>query len=259
MKQRVARQMGYETWQDIDPATQRKLEATNPYLQVAIIEFDRQVMGTAWGDWRLAGKAIENTFADNVNKAVAQFRETKNGYLFRQKISAAWTARRGGYAARNEMPQFADIVKRMKTEDTAEALVSLGPEQLAIRIYNEALFGDDMYDEFGDYRMDEASKRKEQLRAQLGNEMFNYVEQYRDIKYEALPPEFHELQKAREILRPYWQVEEEMIKIYGKPKTDWQARRLQQAIARVRKRLRRTNPLVEKYYQMFYLRPPRTF
>lgn len=253
-KQKLARQLGYKTWDEIDPATQRQLLNSNAELQAAEIEFDRKIMGRAWGDWRLAGKAIENMFEEDVGKASAQYRETGDGYQFREKISDAWRGRRGGYAAREKMPQFEDIVRRLQTQDTAEALISLGPEQLAIRAYNEALYGDDMYDEFGDYRFDEAETRKAQLRTQLGNEMFEYVEAYRDIRYEDFPREFQELQRAKRVMRPYWEVRDEMIKIYGKPRTPWQERRLNQAIARVRKRLR-LNPEVEKYYQMFYAKP----
>ena len=63
---------------------------------------------------------------------------------------------RGGYDVREKEARFDDIVKRLKVQDTAEALVSLGPEQLAIKMYSDALYGNDMYDEFGDYRFDEA-------------------------------------------------------------------------------------------------------
>ena len=84
--------------------------------------------------------------------------------------------------------------------------------------------------------------------------MFEYVEMYRDIRYEALPPEFHELQKAREIMRPYWKVRDWAEKEYGKPQTEWQQRRLNQIISRIRKNLRRMNPQVEEAYNKFYTR-----
>jgi len=249
-KQKIARDLGYETWDEIDPLTRRKIENSNAELQAAFIEFDRQVMGTAWGDYRLAGNAVENIFKDNVNKAIAQYRETKDGYQFREKISDAFTARRGGYAARDKMPQFEDIVKRMKTEDTAEALINLGPEQLAIRAYNEALYGDDMYDEFGDYRFDLADIRKDQLRVQLGQEMFDYVEQYRGMRYEDFPLEFQELTKAKKVMKPYWGVYDWAVKTFGKA---WaESSRGQAFISRMRKQLRLTNPQIGKYYEMFY-------
>lgn len=253
-KEKIARRMGYESWDDIDPKTQRMIQNTNAELQVATIEWERQIMGTAWGDWRLAGNAIEDIFKENVEVATAQYRQTNDGYTFRQKVSDAFTARRGGYAARSKEPQFEDIVRRLETEDTAEALVGLGPEQMAIRIYNDALWGDDMYDEFGDYRFDEAEIRKEQLRRQLGEEMFNYVEEYRGMKYETFPPEYQELARAKIVLRPYWEVQEKAERLFGKPKTEWQQRRIDRVVSRMRKMMRRQNPEMERMYQLFYTR-----
>ncbi len=254
VKERIAREMGYETWDEIDPLTQREVQNRNVELQAAYLNFDRQVMGTAWGDWRIAGQAIETVFEQNVEEATAQYRKTGDGVQFRGKISDAFTARRGGYDARNKESRFEEIVRRNETRDTAEALIELGPEQMAIRIYTDALYGKDMYDEFGDYRFDEAEIRKEQLRNQLGPDMFNYVEEFRGLKYETLPPEYQELAQAKIILRPYWQVKDKAERSFGKPKTEWQQRRIDKVISRMRKMMRRQNPEMEKYYQMFYVR-----
>ena len=252
VKQEIAREMGYKSWDDIDPKTQREIQNRNTALQAATIEFDRQVMGTAWGDWRLVGNSINDVFRENIEMAAAQFRATGDGYQFREKVGDAFTARRGGYDARNKEPRFEDIVKRMNIEDTAEALVSLGPEQLAIKVYNDALYGDDMYDEFGDYRFDEANIRKEQLLQQLGEEMFAYVEEYRELKYEDLPPEFQELTRAKELMREYWQVQERVERLFGKHFAE--SSRGQAFISKMRKQLRMRNPTIERYYQMFYTR-----
>ncbi len=252
VKEKIAREMGYDTWDEIDPKTQREIQNGNTELQVAYIDFDRQVMGTAWGDWRNAGKAIEDNFREDVDKAVAQFRETKDGYNFREKISDSFTARRGGYASRGKMPQFEDIVRRLNIEDTAESLVSLGPEQLAIKVYSDALWGDDMYDEFGDYRFDEAELRKQQLRQQLGEEMFNYVEEYRGLKYEDFPPEYQELVRAKELMKPYWQVRDRVEKMFGK--TFAESSFGQRLITKERQRLLLANSEMERFRQMFYVR-----
>jgi len=249
-KEKIARGLGYKTWDEIDPMKQRELENSNAELQAAYIEFDRQVMGTAWGDWRLAGKAIDDVFTANIAMATAQYRKTGDGVQFREKVNDAFTARRGGYAAREKMPQFEDIVRRLKVEDTAEALVGLGPEQMAIRIYNDALYGDDMYDQYGDYRFDEADIRREQLRRQLGEAMFKYAEDYRTLKYESLPPEFQELSKARKVLRPYWEVYDWAVKSFGQTWADSPSG--QRFISKMRRHLRRSDPNMEKYYQMFY-------
>ncbi len=254
IKERIAREMGFKSWDDIDPKTQREIGNRNTELQAATIEFDRQVMGTAWGDWRLAGKAVEGIFRGNIEQAVAQYKATGDGVQFRERVGDAFIARRGGYAAREAEARFEDIVKRLNIEDTVESMVALGPEQQAIKIYNDALYGADMYDEFGDYRFDEAEIRKQQLRQELGIELFDYVEEYRGLKYEDLPREYQELVRARQILRPYWQVMDRAIKLFGEPRTPYQKRRIDQMVQKVRQQMRATNPLIAKYYEMFYQR-----
>ena len=115
------------------------------------------------------------------------------------------------------------------------------------------MFGDDMYDEFGDYRFDEAEVRKEQLRQSLDSMqpgMFDYVEQYRGLKDELLPPEYQELAQAKKVMRPYWQVTDTVTALFGKRFAESLAG--QRLIAKRRKMIRATNPEIEKYYQMFY-------
>lgn len=251
---RIARELGYDSWDEIDPKTQREIQNSNVELQAAQIALDRRVMGTAWGDWGGAGRAIEDVFRENVELASAQYRETGDGYKFREKIGDAFTAKRGGYDARNKELRFEDIVERLNIQDTLEADIALGPEQLAIRTYNEALWGDDMYDEFGDYRFDEADIRKEQVRQDLGDEMFNYVEEFRGLKYETLPPEYQELVMAKKILAPYWDIQDRVESIWGKPKTQRMKDFIDRIVSKLRKRLRLADRAVAEAYEKFYRR-----
>lgn len=249
VQQKIARGMGYEGWDTIDPKTRREIEMTNTELQAAQIAFDRQTMGFAWSDWNNAGKAIDEVFRENVELASAEFRKTGDGYIFKEKVNDAFTARRGGYQARDAEIRFEDIVKRNKIQDTLEADISLGPEQLAIRAYSEAIWGDDMYDEFGNYRFEESDERRAQVRRDLGQEMFDYVEEFRALKYEDFPPEYQELAEARKILKPYWEVKgdaDEYFKVDNKTK--------QRFIARRRKAIKRANPLIAHYLDLFYSR-----
>ena len=255
VKQRIAEEEGFETWDEIDPKTRREIMNRNVELQAAQIDYDRQVMGTAFGDWRNAGKAIEDVFIENVEAATNQYRtseEPNSGVVFREKITSAFTERRGGYSAREKEERFAEIVKRHNLPDTAEALVALGPEQLAIKSYFDALFGDDMYDEFGDYRFNEARIRKEQLREQLGEEMFSYVEEYQGMKFENLPPEFQQLQAAREILKPYWEVQTLVEQMFGPEFAITPAGKT--LISKRRRTLRLSNPEMNQAWLQFYSR-----
>ena len=86
---------------------------------------------------------------------------------------------------------------------------------------------------------------------QLGDEMFDYVEEYRALKYTDFPPEYQELVKARIILKPYWQVKTNVEKMFGK--TYAESSYGQRLINKERERMRRANPEMEKYRQMFYV------
>ncbi len=261
VKEKIARDAGFDSWDDIDPKTQREIEQRNTELQIAQIEFDRQVMGTAWGDWRGAGNAIEDVFKENVALATTQYQATGDGVQYREKVKEAFLQRRGGYKARDKEERFSDIVERRDIEDTLESMVALGPEQQAIKIYNDALFGDDMYDQFGDYMFDEAILRKEQVKLRLDAMepgLFDYVEEYRGMKFDDFPIEFQELQAAKIILRPYWSVGDwyiENILKGRKPRVGSPSERMfDRFVGRQRKRMRRTDPEIEAAYQRFYVR-----
>ena len=250
VQQKIARDMGYEGWDEIDPKTRREIEMTNVELQAATIAFDRQTMGFAWSDWRNAGGAIDDVFRQNIEFAAAEFRETGDGYKFKEKIRDANSARRGGYDAREKELRFEDIVNRLKTQDTLQANVGLGPEQLAIRAYNEALWGDDMYDEFNNYRFEEADSRKQELLRDMGQEMFDYVQDYLGLKYEDFPAEYQQFIEARKILKPYWEVLTDADKYF---KIDNKAKR--NFIKRNQRKVKRSNPLIASYLDLFYTRP----
>jgi hypothetical protein len=249
-KDKIAKDMGFNTWDEIDPKTQKEIFNRSAELQAAQIQLDRRVMDTAWGEWRSAGNAIEDNFRADIDQITAQYRITKDGVKFRNRITDAFTARRGAYEAREKDERFEEIVSRMNIEDTAEAMIAMSPEQLAIKTYNDALYGDDMYDEFGEYRFDEARIRKDQLKQSLGQELFDYVEDYQGVKYETFPPEFQEFQKAKEVLAPYWAIATKVEKTFGTAFANSNAG--QRLITKLRKAERLKNSTMERYYQMFY-------
>lgn len=252
-KEKIARSMGYESWDEIDPKTQLEAQNNNLELQAAQLEYDRRIMGSAWGDWRLAGNAIEDVFAEDINKAVAQYRATGDGPQFREKVSDAFMKRRGGYDAREQDERFTEIVRRQQTKDPVQQRLLMGPEQEAIFAYSQALYADDMYDEFGDYRFDEADIRKEAIRESLGDEMYQYIQDYLGEKYATLPAEFHELAEAKKILKPYWDARTRVEKLFGKAFAESLAG--QRLIAKRRKVIRASNPRIEEAYQKYYARP----
>ena len=250
VKERIANEQGFESWDEIDPKTQVEIMNSNRELQTAQIIFDRRVMGTAWGDWRANGNAIEDVFQNDVELATLQYREEGDGVQFREKVNDAFTKRKGGYAAREEDDRFVEIVRRQQSETTEEMLLTFGPEQTAIHAYNKALYSDDMYDDFGDYRFDEAEVRRQVLREQLGEEMYEYIQKYQNEKYAVLPPEFQELAQAKIILKPYWDVRARVEKLFGLSFSE--SRAGDSLISKLRKTKRMEDPRMEEAYQRFY-------
>ena len=263
MQNQLAKQNGAESWSELDPLTQRKLEQT-PAYQAASLEFDRQSMGTAWGDWRSAGNAIEDNFSNYVVQASNGYTDPTsdsymNGVTYRKKISDAYTARRGAYDARSKDERFSEIVSRLDSQTPQEALVKMGAEQMAIKTYNDAMYDKSLIDQFGDYNFEEADRRRDVLKQSMGQQMFDYVEAYLGVKYDALPPIFQELRKAQQTLKPYWQVQNQVEATYGKAQNNWQQTRIDSLISRLRKRMRMADPQIAKYYDMFYKTPTATY
>lgn len=209
----VAKETYNMSWEELGrdarygPITQRRLEKESSELQRAIREYDKKTQGTSWADWKSSGNVIEDQFKGNMEQAVAKFRATGDGGEFREDISGVFTARRGAYAARSGDPRYQDLVNRLNQPLTPERAQDLGPQQLALRQYDDALFGDDMWDMYGDYRYEEATRRRSLFVQQFGQDTLNYVEEYRGLKYEDLPPEYHQYVAARELLKPYWEIE----------------------------------------------------
>ena len=252
VKEKIAGEYGYDSWDDLDPQTQRHIQNTNREYQIASIKYDRNIMGTAFGDWRLAGKAVEDVFKETVDMAVAQYKDTGDGYQFRERVSDAYTARRGGYAAREKEERFEDIVRRLNVKNPIQSLVELGPEREAINTYYQALWGDDMYNQYGEYDFAEADARKEELRAHMGQEMFDYVEEYQGMKYDTYPPEFQELKQAQITMKPYWDIRNQLIEIYGERFLE--TTKGQRLLTKLRQNLRKRDPKIAYYYDMFYAR-----
>jgi hypothetical protein len=132
-----------------------------------------------------------------------------------------------------------------------------------------------MYDEYGDYRFDEARRREQLFLQTEGQQALDYIEEYRGSRWLDKPVELKALEEARELLRPYWEIEDaiwsmypaelrvlsDQIKIMERSNPTLakqvlrrypQILRARELIAFYKKRVRAMNPLLEQAYRMFY-------
>ena len=85
----------------------------------------------------------------------------------------------------------------------------MNPKDVARREYYQLMYTPDMYDQFGNYRFDEADRREQLFVQQYGQDMLDYVEEYMGSKWDE-PPALQALKSARDALRPYWDTERQV-------------------------------------------------
>ena len=176
------------------------------------------------------------------------------GYDFRLLTQSAGGELRGAYRNIETNPAYEKVMEVLNQPMTAKQMRDTPMEDIAFDIYASLMYSGDLEDEAGQYDFEEAQRREQVFVAQFGQEMLDYVRQRLSVGKE-VPPLMQEYYKAREILQPYWEVRDYVIKRYGEPKTPSQENRIQGIINRIRQGMRRQDPDIAKYYILFYTRP----
>ena len=171
-----------------------------------------------------------------------------SGYDFRLQLQKA----RYGYGKMLELidrnPDYAEALKKIKERDVSGRWIGdTAYDELMEWIYTEG------EDEYGIFRYNAYNQYLDQMRIKYGDAIMAYVDERRREKNKELPLMAQEYLRAVDVLKPYWQVQDEVIRIFGQPKTPWQERRVDSLITKVRKQLRRANPEMERFYQLFYV------
>jgi len=221
------------------------------------------------------GQAIEDAFRQAITLAAQEFRQTRDGVTFREKVSDAYNFRRTAYASRAIRKEYQDITAYYNQPIDPKKLPEMNPNDVIRYEYYKTMFSPDMYDEFGNYRFDEADRREQAFLVKYGQQALDYIEEYQGSRWLDRPAELKALEQARELLRPYWAIADQVWAMYPpqlRTLSDWiqdmeqtnpeQARtvlrrypqilRARELIATYRKRMRQANPMMQASYRMFY-------
>ena len=171
------------------------------------------------------------------------------GYEFRQGVTDANTGYGATFQHINQNARYADVMAKLTEprEVNREYRWELAYDEL-IAATSSAQFED----EFGQFNFDAYNEFLEDLRRKYGDADFNRALEFRREKYADYPILFQELQKAKELMKPYWQIETDIVKMFGETyaNSSW-GRRM---ITKIRQNIRLVSPELERYYQMFYAR-----
>ncbi len=253
VQNQIAQEKYKMSWEEVGTKmgdmAQYELGKDSPELQAVMEKEDEANLGTNYSRWREEGTNIETRYQDSINQASQEFAQTGDGYTFKEKVNNASMIRRALYDERNNQSDYKDIVASYNKPLTEEEKKKMNPLDLARRDYYNMMYSPDMTDEFGNYNFEEATRRKELFRQQYGDNSLKYVEEYMGMKFDA-PPIYNELQKAQKVLQPYWQVENEIVKLRGIAFA--QSKLGQALIKRTRDLMKIRNPLMAKYLKLFY-------
>lgn len=243
------------TWEELGTSPQygklyqRQLERENPKLEelskTAAEESEKWAHGEqlVWNEYNQRVDQINLIVSEELNVASLQFEQTRDGSRFRDRVNRAlWLKSQ----MRNELLESDEfgLVKEYYAQPlTPEARAKISPQDLAYREYNEIMYAPDMYDEFGEYKFEEADRRRETLIQNYGFETMNYIEAMIGEGRADEPPALQALREARKILRPYWDIVDQVWAQYSPE--------LRQLSDQIRS-LEKTNPDLAKRYLMAY-------
>ncbi len=237
-------------------AAQMDLERSSPELLAEIQkereDYDKTITGKTDLNniYRNQTETIEKEYRRRVNLATEEYRDTGDGYTYKEKILELASNRRSQYDVLNKDPQFAKIVARYNEQPTSTDLTRMSPQDWARKEYMRMMYSDDMYDEYGNYRFEMVDDVKALFIQTFGQSMLDYVETYQGTKESDMPAEYLEWKQAQKTLKPYWGVADKVTKMFGLRFAE--SNRGQALITKERQRLRRQNPAMDKVYRMFY-------
>ncbi len=275
------------SWADLPTAkgpgkiAQQRIEQESPELQELITKAAEESSkwargeGVLWNDYNRRVDQIQDSIKQAVSIAASEFDAIGDGRNFREKVNEIYTAQRMMFEDLKNDPQFSAIKEFFEQPLDESLLAKMNPNDFAYKEYNNLMYGPGMVDKYGNYRFDEADKRRQSFITKFGVEALNYIEELLDIRRQDEPPAMQLLRETRVLLRPYWDIESRILAQYSpqlKPildqimileRTDPRAaKRLQfqypqilfirRRIALERKRMKRRNPRIAEALRLFY-------
>ncbi|MBC8274116.1 MAG: hypothetical protein H8E40_04015, partial [Chloroflexi bacterium] len=162
--------------------------------------------GKIWSDWRSDMADIQGHRQEAIELAAREFETTGDGIRFREKVNAIENVRREMYSALKRNSRYAEVYEYFDEPLEKDVLEKMNPKDIARREYYKGMYADDMYDEFGDYRFDEADRREAAFVQRYGQGALDYIEKYSGAKWEE-PQALRLLRTAKNILEPYREIE----------------------------------------------------
>lgn len=163
-----------------------------------------------WNEYGRRVDRIGNMVTQELRQASLQFEATGDGSQLRERVNQAYWLKAQMMKDLLEQEEFVIIKEQFETPLTEEQREGMQPQKLLYRDYNELMYAPDMFDEFGEYRFEEADIRRQMFVQRYGLEALNSVEMVIGERRVDEPAAVKMLRQAREILKPYWNIERQV-------------------------------------------------
>lgn len=160
-----------------------------------------------WNEYGRQVDRIGNIVTQELNQAALQFEATGDGSQLRDRVNQAYWLKAQTMKDLLKQEEFAIVKEQFESPLTPEQREGMQPQKLLYRDYNELMYADDMFDEFGEYRFGEADRRRQLFVQQYGIEALNSVEIVIGERRADEPTAVKLLRQARVVLQPYWDIE----------------------------------------------------
>jgi len=247
-------QQEYGMTYDNLPKLQQKAIDAKPDVQMLSTKADTQTLlreglSKDFILWRTDRDSAKQTYLNRLNQLQgAVDAGLVDGYTFKEEMQTAGTGLGATYKYIDSQKQY------QKVMDKLDQPKDINGQYLGDVVYDKlmaASFSDQFIDsKTGLMNWDMYNAFRDNLEQQYP-EVWGYVEQREQQTRQDLPPMAQEYKHAQDVLKPYWQIESDLRKLYG---SFMDTSRGQTLLSRIRKNLRRSDPEIDKYLTMFYTR-----
>ena len=148
-------------------------------------------------------------------------------------------------------PEYAEVISKLnEPKDINKKFIG----DIAYDMLSEARYSGKFEDEYGIFNYEGYEEYRDELARTYGEDVMEYVDERIAEGRKELPPLAQEYYKAQEVLKPYWDVIRDVEKIIGTPATQYQQRRFDSVVSKIRKRMKNSDPEMIYYYDLFYSR-----
>jgi len=176
------------------------------------------------------------------------------GYDFREMLSDAGYGLGATYEHIDSQPEYKDV---LETLNKPRKLTDKHVQDIAYSEFMDTVYKTDengvsiFEDQYGIFQYDKYNQFVNDFRVKYGEEIYQYVLSIKAERDKDMPPLYHEYQRAKEVLKPYWKISDDIERI---SKFFAESKKGQALIAKLRRQLKLRNPEVAKYYELFYTR-----